>query len=81
MRAISPTIKEDHLCGMSQKKNSSRLLTSKVLVLDLKGTRSLKKVLTGNTKATFNQAALDIGMCSVDNSNTKLPEMTKNIYF
>ena len=35
-------------------------------------------LLLGDAKATFNQAALDIGICTVDNFNKVLPEMTKH---
>ena len=36
-----------------------------------------KTLLTGDTKATFNQAALDIGMHTVDDFNKVLAEITK----
>ena len=36
--------------------------------------------LTGDTKSTFNQAALDIGLYTVDNFNKVLAEMTKHTF-
>ena len=36
-----------------------------------------ERLLTIDAKATFNQAALDIGICVVDNFNKVLLEMTK----
>ena len=36
-----------------------------------------KKLLTGDTKATFNQAALDIGIHTVANITEMIMEMTK----
>ena len=37
-------------------------------------------LLTGDTKATFNQTALGIGIRTVDNFNTVLAEMTKHAF-
>ena len=37
-----------------------------------------ERLLTGDTKATFSQAALDIGICTVDNFNKVLLEMIKH---
>ena len=37
-------------------------------------------MLTGDAKATFNQAALDIGICIVDNFNKVLAKMTKHAF-
>ena len=37
-------------------------------------------LLTGDAKATFNQAALDIGISTVDNSNKVPPEITKHAF-
>ena len=37
-------------------------------------------LLTGDAKATFNQAALDFGIPTVDNFNKALAEMTKHAY-
>ena len=37
-------------------------------------------LLTGDMKATFNQAALDIGICTVDNFNKLLLEITKHTF-
>ena len=39
-----------------------------------------ERLLTGDAKATFNQAALDIGICTVDNFNKVLAEMTKHAF-
>ena len=39
-----------------------------------------KFLLTGHAKATFNQAALDIGIRIVDNFNKVLLEMTKHVF-
>ena len=36
-----------------------------------------ERLLTGDTKASFNQAALDIGIGTIDNFNKVLAEMTK----
>ena len=38
----------------------------------------IKRLLIGDAKATFNQTALDIGKCAVDNFNKVLLEMTKH---
>ena len=38
------------------------------------------RLLTGDMKATYNQAALDIGIHSVDNYNNVLAEMTKHSF-
>ena len=45
---------------------------AKASVQDLKGTRSLKGLLTGDAKATFNQAALDIGIRNIDIAQSNL---------
>ena len=37
-------------------------------------------LLIGDAKATFNQAALDIGICTIDNFNKVLAEMTKRVF-
>ena len=39
-----------------------------------------ERLLTGDAKATFNQAALDIGIRTVDNFNKVLMEMTKHTF-
>ena len=39
-----------------------------------------KTLLTVDTKATFNQATLDIGIYTVDNFNKVLAEMTKHTF-
>ena len=39
-----------------------------------------EKLLTSYAKATFNQAALDIGIRTIDNSNKVLTEMTKHAF-
>ena len=39
-----------------------------------------ERLITGDTKATFNQAALSIGIHTVDNFNKVLLEMTKHIF-
>ena len=39
-----------------------------------------ERLLTGDAKATFNQAALDIGIRTVDNFNKVLMEMTKHAF-
>ena len=39
-----------------------------------------ERLLTGDAKATFNQAALDIGIRTIDNSNKVLAEMTKDAF-
>ena len=52
-------------------------------VRDVKGTSKVddyRTYLPGDAKATFNQAALDIGMCSVYNFNRVLPEMTIHVF-
>ena len=51
---------------------------AKASVRDLKGTRLLKGLLTGDAKATFNLAALDIGICIIDNYNKVLLKMNKH---
>ena len=37
-------------------------------------------ILTGDAKAIFNQAALDISICTVDNFNKVLLEMTNHVF-
>ena len=37
-------------------------------------------LLTGDAKATFNQAALGIGICTIDNFNKVLAKMTKHAF-
>ena len=37
-------------------------------------------LLTGDAKATFNQAATDIGIRTIDNFNKVLAEMTKHVF-
>ena len=37
-----------------------------------------ERIFTGDVKATFNQAALDIRICTVDNFNKVLSEMVKH---
>ena len=39
-----------------------------------------ERLLIGDAKATFNQAALDIGISTVDNFNKVLTEMTKHVF-
>ena len=39
-----------------------------------------KRLLTGYAKPTFNQAALDIGISTVDNFNKVFLEMTKHTF-
>ena len=39
-----------------------------------------ERLLTGDAKAIFNQTALDIGMCTVDNLNKVLAEITKHTF-
>ena len=39
-----------------------------------------ERLLTGDAKATFNQAALDIGIHTVDNFNKVLAEMAKHVF-
>ena len=39
-----------------------------------------ERLITGDAKATFNQAALDIGICTVNNFNKVLAEMTKHAF-
>ena len=39
-----------------------------------------ERLLTGDAKATFNQAALDIGVYTVDNFNKVLAEMVKQAF-
>ena len=39
-----------------------------------------ERLLTGDAKATFNQAALDIGIRTIDNFNIVLMEMTKHAF-
>ena len=39
-----------------------------------------ERLLTGDTKATFNQAAQDIVIHTVDNFNKVLAEMTKHVF-
>ena len=39
-----------------------------------------ERLLTGDTKATFNQAALDTCICTIDNFNKGLLEMTKHTF-
>ena len=39
-----------------------------------------ERLLTGDTKATFNQAALDIGIRTVENFNKVLMKMTKHAF-
>ena len=39
-----------------------------------------ERLLTGDAKATFNQAAMDIGILTVDNFNKVLLEMTKHAF-
>ena len=39
-----------------------------------------ERLLTGDAKATFNQAALSIGICTVDNFNKVFMEMTKQVF-
>ena len=53
---------------------------NKASVQDLKGTCSLRGLLTGDVKATFNQAALDIGMLTNDNFNKVLAEIFKDTF-
>ena len=40
----------------------------------------IERLLTGDTKATFNQAALDIGIHTVDDFNKVHLEMTKHAF-
>ena len=37
-------------------------------------------LITGDAKATFNKAALDIGIRTVDNFNKVLAEITKHVF-
>ena len=39
-----------------------------------------ERVLTGDTKGTFHQAALDLGIRAVDNFNKVITEMKKDIF-
>ena len=39
-----------------------------------------ERLLTGDAKATFDQAALDIGIRTIDNFNKVLAEMTKHAF-
>ena len=39
-----------------------------------------ERLLTSDAKATFYQAALDIGICTVKNFNKVLAEMTKHVF-
>ena len=39
-----------------------------------------ERLLTGDAKATFTQAALDIGTCTVDNFNKVIAEMTNHAF-
>ena len=39
-----------------------------------------ERLLTGDSKATFNQAALYIGICTIDNFNKVPAEMTKHVF-
>ena len=40
----------------------------------------IEKLLTGDAKATFNRAVLDIGIHTDDNFNKALAEMTKHAF-
>ena len=40
----------------------------------------IERLLTGDSKATINQGILDIGICTVENTNKELMEMTKHIF-
>ena len=53
---------------------------AKASVRDLYGSHSLKGLLTGNAKATFDQAALDIGIYFVDNFIKVVLEMTEDLF-
>ena len=50
---------------------------AKASVRNLKGTPLLKG---DDAKATFNQAALGICICTIDNFNNVLAEMTKHAF-
>ena len=53
---------------------------AKASVKDLKGARFLNVFFIFNAKAVFNQAALYICICMVDNFNKVLAEMTKQTF-
>ena len=60
------------MSGLSGKTNFSRPQKANVSVENLKS--------TDYAKATFNQVALDIGICTIDNFNKVLAEMTKHAF-
>ena len=77
MISISHTMEEEHMrSGLAQKTNDSRPYMVKASVRELKSTLSMSGLLTGDVKATFNQAALDIGIRTIDNLYKVLAQPT-----
>ena len=80
LRLMSPTMEEDHLKkSLSGKTNFSRLARARAFVGYIKDTIR-DRLSIGDTKTTFKQVALDIGMCAVDNFNKMVMEITKHTF-
>ena len=76
MKLTSSTMEEDHLqSGLSGKTNYGQSISMGPFWYMF-----TERLLTGDTRATFNQVALDIGIYTIDNFNKVLAKMTKHAF-
>ena len=81
MKLTSPTIEDNQFEEWLVLKNKLLMaLDGQSISMRSLRYRLTEHLLTGDSKATFNQAGLDIGMCTVDNFNKVRLEVTKHAF-